>query len=202
VKHTFDGKPADLKNQREIYGFDYFMDVDAESLGEAKDETTKLMDFLLAEKLEFSIRFSGSKGFHSVLEYNEVKKLLKAIEEESLIQDTYTNDETAYIFSRIKERLPELYEISTGNNFGVDIKDVRWDSEGDYAHEVAIDGAVTGTGMQLQRTPYSLHPSTLLVCYPLTKKQFEEFNTETYKSTFSIENIYKTDLKNRGIPKI
>ncbi|HEX54549.1 MAG TPA: hypothetical protein ENF49_00250 [Candidatus Altiarchaeales archaeon] len=60
-----------------------------------------------------------------------------------------------------------------------------------------IDDRIPGTEFQLQRTPYSIHPETLLMCFPLTKKEFESFDRHKY----SLDEVKKINIKNRGVPE-
>jgi len=108
-------------------------------------------------------------------------------------QKEYSSDEMAYIYQILKDRIPEMFEAAGGKNLYGTEKRI----ESDYAAEVRFDPAVTGTGMQLQRVPYSLHPDTNLVALPLTKTQFDSFKLDET----TIEAVYGLKLQNRGIPR-
>jgi len=61
VQHSIRGQSADLKDNRTIYGFDLFVDIDAETLAEAHIEAAKIADMCSSLGYEHSITFSGKK---------------------------------------------------------------------------------------------------------------------------------------------
>ncbi len=130
---TFSYYPAQRKEQRKEFfgstfeeywtGYDFVIDVDAENLTKAHKAATKIKKIYDEFDLPYSLRFSGTQGFHFVIEYEDIfpkiLKLPKCVERARVMANNIKEIENIKdIDVKIyqKERLLKLpYSICGGN---------------------------------------------------------------------------------------
>ena len=166
VKHTDGGKALKISSgeERRNYSFDYVLDIDNKDWKKAKLEQDKVVEFLDSLHIEYSVCWTGSKGFHTWILYDELIRRFNVKE-----QDFYTKQEVGDYLKDIASRFRE--------------------------QDIKFDEAVKGMDTQLIRCPYTVHPKNNSICLPLTREQYSEFKPEIA----SIDNVYKLELRNRGL---
>lgn len=150
---TADKERADLSSAdgRVAWGVDFTSDVDAKTIEEAKAETTKLIKYYKKEGIKPRIIFSGSKGFHTHIPFEDLVSKMGVKK-----KDTYTAKEVTDIITRIRD---EILEKSGAK----------------------ADPQVGSSERQLIRLGFSYHYKSGFVALPLTKKQFDNFDLEMVK---------------------
>ena len=83
VKKTMDGRPLDLQKTYDVFGWDLVFDIDSkgrsikERFSKSHIKAKKIVKVLIKDKIPFRVQFSGSKGFHVFLLWDELKKKYK-----------------------------------------------------------------------------------------------------------------------------
>lgn len=151
-----------------LIGQDIILDFDHEKIyGYAYDDTMKVAKFLDKYKVPYSVMFSGKKGFHLRIDWNNIYKAFK--------------DDTN-LFYKDGRYKPKVFE-KMYKNFAdslIDILGLKW-----------LDKSCIFR-RQPSRLPYSIHASGN-VALPLDKCQLENFNIEMTKP----EEVLKLNLYSR-----
>jgi len=163
-------------------GWDLIIDPDCPDF-----ELSKITVRVICEALEdhglrnYSIKFTGGKGFHIGIPFEIFPKKINDMEIERLYPDAaravidYLRD---YVKEELREKFLELDNpLKLAERVGKNIDDCI-DEEGlDPLKIVEIDRMVASP-RHMFRLPYSLHEKTLLVSLPLNINQLEEFRRE------------------------
>ncbi|MEK6879305.1 MAG: hypothetical protein AABY22_06840 [Nanoarchaeota archaeon] len=154
-KKLFSGNPKDNNGEylKLINSYDFVIDIDSKNLKTAWKDTKQIKEVFDKYKLPYSLRFSGSKGFHFVID-------------SKFINLPYNPIELPNIFGKVVQELGK--EI-----FGIDKED---NPEGN------IDFSIYDARRVL-KLAYSLcnNMGEEYVCLPLNDKQFNNWKYEDMK---------------------
>jgi len=80
-KKVFSGNPTKNNGRyiQLINSYDFAIDIDCKNIKTAWKEAKKIKEIFDSYRLPYSIRFSGSKGFHFVIDYKWIKTKVKPI---------------------------------------------------------------------------------------------------------------------------
>jgi hypothetical protein len=166
IVHTREGKPLNLQETRLIYGFDLALDIDAETLDVAAQDTRQVQACLGTLGVPYTVVFSGKKGFHVWITYENLLKHFNIRQMKSK-DDYYTMEEVTN------------YLVETGKH----IKEL---SNATHIDTVALSGE-----RQLIRVPFTYHFGSGYIACPLEQHETSNFKPEKY----SPENIQKMRIK-------
>jgi len=163
-------------------GWDLIIDPDCPDFDFSKMTVKSILEALEDHDVRnYSIKFTGGKGFHIAIPFQSFPKTINSKPVESLYPDlprAIIEYLKFYIFDDLKEKMLEtgnLEEISKRVNKKV--KDVVDENGLDPFKVVVIDSGLISS-RHLFRLPYSLHEKNHLVSLPLEKSQLENFKRE------------------------
>jgi len=130
-----------------IEKYDCFIETDCKKIDIAKSDILKVKKFLDEHKVRYSIKFSGSKGFHIIIEYDDFSFIPLPI-----FVDDESKPDYVKLFKLINLRLKTMLGADTIDTSISDIKRVC-------------------------KTAYTWDVKSGLIAYPLTDAQLDNFST-------------------------
>lgn len=168
--------------------YDFFIETDSsEDFNLALSETKEIKDLFDKFSLRYYCKFSGSKGFHVIISYEDFahlnlpifsKEYLKNVKDWSIFLRTFPFD---------------IKKMHSFCDYPLLFKGMVLRIKGLLASDT-IDASVTDI-KRVCKVGYSLDEKSGLVAYPLTDEQFLHFNKEDYSPEKVIRmNNYKRRL--------
>lgn len=162
-----------------LYSIDLGLDFDAPSKDDwimAWEEVKLLKEDFDKYKIPYSLKWSGSKGFH-------IKIPFRCLPKQYLLIDDVDSDDSLFNFNKA---FAELLSVYYGQKLGF-VK-----PDGDYGLKT-IDLGVFDY-RRVWKMDYSFVCETGLISYPLSDQQFEKFDL----SMVTPESVLKAGIFNRG----
>lgn len=179
--------------QYHIINYDFFIETDSdEDFKEAHDDTKEIKKIFDDLKLKYYLKFSGSKGFHIIIPYEEFEHLGLKIYDETLhvknlnfrtflerfpLKESNLKNKTdlVFLFKAINHKIKTLNFLDTIDTSISDIK-------------------------RICKVAYSLDEKSGLVAYPLNDLEFINFKKEYYTPELVLKkNNYKRGLLWRNV---
>lgn len=148
LKHSKDGKMVNIKQDRTCYGLDWVGDIDAPTWQEAHKRQAKVNKFLDQMGANYHVNWSGKKGFHTWIQYPELKDLFNLPD-----QEIYSSEEVGNFISKM---------VKTFREAKLDI-------------DTQVSGNETQL-IRCPYSIHNVAPH--YVCLPLTREQFDNFTPE------------------------
>lgn len=151
-----------------IVAYDWFMETDSEDkFNQAQEDSAELKKIQDRYNLTYTLKFSGSKGFHHIVPYSEFKELKIPIYNKNLKIKSWINylknfpmkdlskTDLVSVFKALSYRIKLMHSLDTLDTSVQDIK-------------------------RVMKTAYSLDDKSGLVAYPLDDNQFNNFSKTHY----------------------
>ena len=166
-----------LKDANDLrLGWDFLIDIDSKYL-----DYSKIMAELIVKILKFhgvknfSIKFSGSKGFHILVPWKAFPETIHNNKTSDMFPE-WPRILTKYIMEMVKPELIEKINDTLGEEkYGSSKKYIKGDEDaGDFAKKVMPD-LILVSPRHLFRMPYSLHEKTALASVVLNPEEIHKF---------------------------
>ena len=155
-----------------IKAYDFFLETDSSDISIAQKDTIKINKFFKESGIRFNLKFSGSKGFHTIVLYEDFKHLpIKVYDEQ--IEKNVKN------FNEFLTTLPlDLKDAKKKIDLVLLFKVLAWRLKGVLGADT-IDTSVQDI-KRICKVAYSIDCKSGFVAYPLNDSQLENFNKELY----------------------
>ncbi len=147
-------------------GWDLLLDIDSKYIDYSKIMAEIIIDFLKFNGIKnFSIKFSGSKGFHILVPWKAFPKEINQVKTSDMFPE-YPRIITQYIMEKTKEQLiKKVSDLARPNKY---VKDYQ-------APEEVMPDLILVSPRHLFRMPYSLHEKTALASVVLDPEEISKF---------------------------
>jgi DNA primase catalytic subunit len=147
-------------------GWDLLLDIDSKYIDYSKIMAQIIIDFLKFNGIKnFSIKFSGSKGFHILVPWDAFPKEINEIKTSDMFPE-YPKIITQYIMEKTKSQLIEkISDLARPSKY---VKDYK-------APQEVMPDLILVSPRHLFRMPYSLHEKTALASVVLNPDEISKF---------------------------
>lgn len=152
-------REKDLKELR--IGWDFVIDIDAPDLRLSKIIGHEITSFYREWGIEYVVKYSGNKGFHIIVPWEEFPKTIEYNGETIELAKVFPEIPRlmiSYIFSKIQKKLIKKLQKLSQEILGI--------SGEELSEQILID-AVLISPRHLFRAPYSLHEKSWLASVPV-----------------------------------
>lgn len=170
-----------------ITGIDLFLETDSKDLSKSLADARGIINVLDRFNIKYFSEFSGSKGFHVIVPYEEFVHLcLKPFEKKKTRLSTQ--------FTKFLQRLPvPISEIKEHFDLVLLYKVINSRIAGIYALDT-VDTSISDV-LRVHKTAYSIDVKSGLVALPLDNEQLNNFS----KSIVEPENVLRSGIYKRGL---
>ena len=151
-------KLKEVKREKELnelrLGWDLIFDIDAPNLVLSKIIAKEIIDFLKDKQIDFLLKYSGNKGFHIIIPWEEFPKEVEYDGKKIELRKAFPDIPRlilAYIYSKIEKKLVRKLDKIVENILGI---------SGENFKEQLIIDSILLSSRHLFRAPYSLHEKT------------------------------------------
>jgi hypothetical protein len=141
------------------YAIDYVHELDIDDYGKLKQETDKLIEWLMKHGIKFKVIHSGGRSLHTWIPFNMLTQGPFHIQR----KDTYTLDEVGQVRKMVDDLL---------------VKEAKIQSSKDMINARRVSGI-----------PYTLHRKTFRMKLPLDKGNYDNFRPEHGEIEYVKANI-------------
>ena len=165
-----------------VKGYDSFLETDSPSIGEAWADAREIKKFYDEFLISYSLRFSGSKGFHFIVRYQDFAHLPVKIFDKKFMEKTILQ-----IMSELPLKFDELFKsldlVTLFKLIAIKLKGVLGAD--------TMDTAVQDV-KRVVKLAYSLDVKSGLIAYPLDDEMFLNFQKDDLKPA-NVLRIYKRE---------
>lgn len=147
-------------------GWDLLIDIDSKYIDYSKISAQVIIEMLKFHGVKnFSIKFSGSKGFHIIVPWNAFPKEINGVKTSDMFPE-WARIITQYIMEKTQSRLIEkITDLTRPSKY---VKDFQ-------APKEVMPDIILVSPRHLFRMPYSLHEKTALASVVLNEEELEKF---------------------------
>ena len=170
-----------------INGYDLFVETDSKDIEKSHADTLKIKNFLDDYNIKYSLKFSGSKGFHYIVQYSEFEFLGLKIYDEEI-------EKKAGNFKFWMKNFPmSLSQLKKFSDLVLLFKLIAWRLHTILGCET-IDTSVQDV-KRVIKLAYSWDVKSGLIALPLTDEQLTNFRKDICRP----ENVLKAGVHKRGL---
>ena len=171
--------------QSHLKGYDLFIETDSPNIGEAWVDAKEIKKFFDEFLISYSLKFSGSKGFHFIVRFEDFAHLPLQIYDKKFMKKNVL---------QLMSELPIPYDkMHKTFDLVTMFKIVAIKMKGILGAD-SMDTAVQDI-RRVVKLAYSLDIKSGLIAYPLEDSEFDNFN----KKELLPENILRKYTKRRGL---